>query len=319
MSRLALGVDIGGTKIMVGLVDETGRVIGEIATAPTPAREGPSAILARVAALVEATRSERSDVAGVGIGSAGVFDVRGTVTSSTDILPGWAGTPVSNHLAALTGLRAVTVNDVHAAAIGEGAAGAAILAANAIVVTVGTGVGGALILDSRTPAGRSGVAGSVGHIALSREPILRCSCGQLGHSEPYASGPGMERDHLERFAQNLPLREIAARASKGEARATATLRRGAEALGEALASAANIIDPDLIVVGGGVSSIGDLYLDFVRSSFSARAMAGPSTTPIVAALLGPPATLVGAGLLALETFGSPRDGQDGVKQTHRCE
>lgn len=304
MSRLALGIDIGGTKIIVGLVSETGQVIDEIATAPTPARDGPAAILAQVAAMARIALSGQSDVSGIGVGSAGVFDSQGVVTSSTDILYGWAGTPVSSQLAELCGYRVVTVNDVHAAAIGEGTVGAAVLATNAIIVTVGTGVGGALILNSRTYSGLSGVAGSVGHVSLSREPQLRCSCGQLGHAEPYASGPGMERDHLKRFAEDLSLREIAARAAKGDTHAIETLHRGATALGEVLASTANIVDPDLIVIGGGVSSIGKYYLDIVRVAYRARVMAGPSSTPIVAAQLGPPATLIGAGLLALATFSS---------------
>ncbi|GAB3126527.1 ROK family protein [Glaciibacter psychrotolerans] len=297
MTGLNLGIDIGGTKIAAATIDEWGEVVGAVLRAATPAEAGPDSILATVVEMVQALQRRGEPVSSIGIGSAGTIGSDGTVTHATDILPAWTGTRISDCIAASTGLPVTTLNDVHAAGYGEARAGAACGVQSALVVAVGTGVSGALISCGTLVLGRTGSAGSIGHIPLGRGDRL-CSCGAAGHVEAYASGPAMERAHRNGGGHSVGLREIAAAARSGDAHAITTIRDGANALGHALATGSALIDPDIIILCGGVVDIGDLYLDSVRASFRAYAMMGLAETAIVPARLGTTATMVGAALYA---------------------
>jgi glucokinase len=302
MTAVAIGVDIGGTKIAVGAVDDNGTLIGDVLTTRTPAADGPDAILGEVLRLVQTVVLEHPDAGAVGVGSAGVFDRDGVVVGATDILPGWVGTRVSEWIASATSLPAVTINDVHAVAIAEHTVGAAAGAVGVLVVAVGTGIGGALIQNRALVPGRVGIAGSIGHSTTSISRQRRCSCGQLDHVEPHASGPGIELTYAETGSRSGTLRDIAALAAAGDAGAIDAIRSGGTTLGAAIASAVNLLDPDLVVVGGGVADIGGIYFDALRAEFSARALGAAAETPIVPAHLGSRAAVVGAGLLALRSI-----------------
>ena len=290
------GVDIGGTKIAVALDD------GDVVLrAPTPA--GADRILGQVLGLIrDAARGRELD--GVGVGSAGTFDESGTVVASTDLIRGWAGTKVAERLAVELGVPVVAINDVHATALGEARAGAGRDVARILVASIGTGLGGAFVLDGTVDLGGHGSAGSLGHVAI---PGLDrpCSCGLVGHAEPHASGPGIERTYAEAGGDAVGLPEIGARARAGEDAALEAIRSGGQALGKALAAAAALMDPDLIVVGGGPAQLGELLLEPVRLAYASGSPAPLGTIPIVAAELGPRAAIVGAHAAVRERLAAP--------------
>jgi len=293
---VAIGVDIGGTKILAAMVDGDGAIVASVRGA-TP-QAGGRAILAATLHLVDELRAEHPTrpVMACGVGTAGVV-VRNQIVSANTLLPGWAGQPLAEELESALHRPAVVTNDVHAAAFAEVERGAASGASAALFVAVGTGVGGAFSLDGRIRDGRIGVAGSIGHTAAPGRGDRACPCGARGHVEAYAGGRGIERSYAERLGRLETLHEIAARARDGERPAAEVIVEAAEVLGRAIGGAVNLLDPDLVVLGGGVPEIGPLYLDALRRAVRAEAML-PDQAPLVRAEMGANATVIGAALMA---------------------
>jgi glucokinase len=300
MSHSAIGVDIGGTKTAVAVVDQGG-VPHHLTVFPTPALEGPDRIVAAIVAAVRDLDAEVGRNSPVGVGSAGVFDTDGAVRSATDTIRGWTGYPLAANLSTEIGRPVVAINDVHAAAVGEGAASPRLID-GFLMVTVGTGVGGALFGPGGLRTGMTGTAGSIGHLAARGRTSRICTCGQPGHVEAYASGPAMEQTFTELTGERAALRDIAVRAAAGDPDAKATLDDGSQTLGVALADALNLLDYGTVVVGGGVASIGTLYLDAVTAALREAALPGPSMANVIPARLGPHATVIGAAIHAISTF-----------------
>ncbi len=299
-SPLVVAVDIGGTKIAAGLVDAEGRLYEQRRTA-TPAADGGEAIMAAVLGCARPLRDLGGDrVVACGIATAGVVDPAGRVAGATDLLTGWAGTDVRGIAERGLGLPAQVVNDCHAAGTAEARVGAARGAGTGLVVAVGTGIGGALVADGVTVTGRSGTAGAFGHVPA---PMVaagrRCSCGAFDHVEAHASGPAIERSYREATGRALGLREIASLARSGQPQARQVISAAAGLLGRVLGGAANLLDPDVIVLAGGVSRLGSLLLSPLRRAFRAEALTSVRGVPIREAVLGEKAGLVGAGLTAL--------------------
>lgn len=301
---MIVGVDIGGTKIAVaGFVAEPegGRSRATpVRTSATPARDGGEAI---VRAVIDAVRAieDGERVTAVGVGTAGVIGPDGSVASATDAIRGWAGFPLRSALERALGVPVAVVNDVHAAAVAEAAQGAGRGASGLLMVTVGTGVGGAVVLPDGLRVGATGTAGSVGHTELALPPELagrRCGCGALGHVEAVASGPGLEQTYLERTGTALPLREVDTLARGGDRTAAEVIAQGAQFLGRALAAANAMLDVEVIAVGGGVAGIGERYLAEVAAAYRTVAMPGPALARLLPAELGVDATATGAALLA---------------------
>jgi glucokinase len=296
---LVVAVDIGGTKIAVGLVDAEGRLYEQRRTA-TPAAEGGEAIMAAVLGCARPLLDLGGDrVVACGIATAGVVDQAGRIAGATDLLKGWAGTDVRGIAERALGLPATVVNDCHAAGTAEARIGAARGARTGLVVAVGTGIGGALVADGATVTGRSGTAGAIGHVPATVVAGRGCSCGAFDHVEAHASGPAIERSYREVTGRVLGLREIASLARSGQPQARHVITAAASLLGRVLGGAANLLDPDVIVLAGGVSRLGSLLLSPVRRGFRAEALTGVRGVPIREAVLGERAGLVGAGLSAL--------------------
>ncbi|MEU4574774.1 ROK family protein [Nonomuraea sp. NPDC023979] len=304
---LAVAVDIGGTKIAAGLVDAAGRLTGERRT-PTPAADGGEAIMAAVLDCVRPLLALGGDrVVACGIATAGVVDAGGRISSATDLLTGWAGTDVRSIAGHALGLPVAVVNDCHAAGTAEARLGAARGARTALVVAVGTGIGGALVTGGTTYPGPTGTAGALGHLPAPASALVagrKCSCGATDHIEAHASGPAIERTYHELTGRELTgdrldLAAIAALARSGDPRATQVITTAATLLGRTLAGAANLLDPDVIVIAGGVSRLGPLLLDPLRLAYRADALPGPRRAPIHPAALTDQAGLIGAGLTAL--------------------
>ncbi|GLW70832.1 transcriptional regulator [Kitasatospora phosalacinea] len=294
---LVAGVDVGGTKTSAALVGPDGAV-GPVVTVPTPVSGGPAAVLAAVAGAVRALGGEP---AAVGVGSAGVIDpVRGAVVSATEAMPGWAGTELRSGLEQLLGVPVAVDNDVHAHALGEAWTGAARGARCVLLVAVGTGVGGSLLIEGRVHHGARRVAGHLGHLAVPEATGLPCTCGGTGHVEAVAAGPALHAAY--RRAGGSPdvadLRAVAALAADGDALASAVLATGARALGRAVGGLANVLDPDLVLIGGGVSHCGPPWWEPLRAAFAAELLPPLAELPLTPCALGTTAALVGAAGLA---------------------
>lgn len=308
--RYALGIDLGGTKTAAGVVDEDGQVLASDQI-PTSARDGAAVILDATAKLVLslAGRAEADGIVleGIGIGSAGVIDAKtGTVVSATDAIRSWAGTPITAELAARTGLECDAVNDVHAHALGEYWVGAARGVRSALLVAVGTGVGGSYVVDGSPLQGARSVAGHVGHIASPyayNGTIGRpCTCGGAGHVEAVASGPAILETYLRQNSDQPPARdtrEVCARAAAGDPTAHRAVTIGAAAVGQAIGGLANVLDPDVVVVSGGMASAGPLWWNTMSHAAAVELLRPLSGIPVVPAALGTNAAIVGAARLPL--------------------
>ncbi|PUA80980.1 ROK family protein [Nocardioides currus] len=297
-------LDIGGTKTAAGLVDRGGAVLAR-SRQPTPAAAGAEAVLATAGALLESLSQSRPDLrlAALGVGSAGVIDPdTGIVLGATDALPGWAGTDLRGALAASTGVPVAVRNDVHAHALGEAAHGAGAGHPSMLFVAVGTGIGGALVVRQMPGGlltGAHAAAGHVGHVPSTHAAGLACTCGGTGHLEALASGPGLVAELERRTGQEVTdLRDVAARAAAGDTAAREVVELGGRAVGAVVGGLVNVLDPSIVVVGGGVANLGARWWDALREAASAEVMPAVRGTPLVASSLGDEAALLGAASLA---------------------
>lgn len=323
---LALGIDIGGTKTAVGAVDGHGRVLAR-REAPTPAAEGPAAVLANairlsreVIAVVarpgDGSGARPDTVVAVGVGAAGVIDPGArVVVSATDTLPGWGGTEIGETLERALGLPVVVENDVHAHAMGEAVFGAGRGHGHVLVVAAGTGIGGALVVDGRVLRGSGHVAGHYGHLPAEEAAGLPCTCGRIGHVEMIAAGPAIHAayqrvggsagtdgthdgdDGVDTRA--IDTRAVFALADAGDARAARIIETAARALGRTIGGLVNALDPDVIVVGGGLAQTGERWWGPLRTGIDEETVPAASGRPALPAELGGDAAIIGAALVAL--------------------
>lgn len=297
MSERVLAVDIGGTKILAGLVAADGTIAASAQVA-TPAREGAAAIIAAVVGLCQQLQREHGPVGRCGVGTAGVVGEHGEITSATDHLSGWAGTRLGDRLTEALGMPVTVLNDVQAVGLCEALLGAAKGHRSALMLALGTGVGGAIARNGMVERGASGIAGSVGHHLSPVRRGRRCACGATDHLEAYASGTAMEEEYRARTGRVAPLRDIAALARSGDAEAQAVIAEAAEVLGACIGSANNVVDADIVVVGGGVLALGDLLLVPAREAARREALGLAKAVEIVPAMYGTTACLIGAALAA---------------------
>ncbi len=290
---LYLAIDIGGTKIAAGLVTPEGRVLRS-ARVPTPLTGGNS-ILDAALGLARETLAGQA-VAAIGIGTGGQIDAaRGVVVSATDLLPGWAGTDVAGAFREAFGLPCFVDNDVNALAVGEVRLGAGRGKASVLFLALGTGVGGAWVRDGKVHHGATWTGGEFGHLYLTASADMPRQT-----LEDWASGPGLARTYLELTGQVATGEEVARLAAQDpQGGAAQAITRTGEALGFGLASLANALDPELIVVGGGLASLGERLLGPARQVLMRCGLPGPARCPVVVAGLGAEASLVGAACLAM--------------------
>lgn len=313
MSEAVLAVDIGGTKTAVALVDRAGTILDTV-LAPTPALEGPDAVIDTVRNLA-ATLLERSDgsvrVQGIGVAAAGVVNVReGSIVSSTDTMADWAGTSVVTRIRSALGDRcepgySVHVqNDADAHATGEYSYGAAVGASSALVVAVGTGVGAGIIIDGRVLRGARHVAGEIAHVPTPGAEHLRCPCGRVGHLEAIGSGVGLHRHYLSLGGDPAAAdaRSVIDRARSGDELARRAIHDSATAVGRAIAATVTLLDPERVIVTGGVADIGDDWWHPMVDSFHAEVIDALQDVPVLPGLLGGRAPLLGAAGSAWEAL-----------------
>lgn len=320
---VTIGIDVGGTKILGLVVDAAGAVLAE-AKAPTPrllalastGEPGGDAVIDSIAGLVEQLLEQVGPavVSSVGVGVPGLVDDTGMLRFAPN-LPGGEGLDVRGQLSErLTGLRVVVDNDATCAVIGEWIYGAAAGASDAVVVTLGTGIGGGLVVNGKVARGALGYAGEIGHMVVDPSGPV-CPCGKRGCWERFASGSGLgrlarEAAHAGRLdevlgraggdPETVRAEDVTTAAAAGDAAAQAVLEELGWWLALGLANLANILDPSVFVLGGGLVDALDLVLEPVRSSFDdlVEGRFGRPEVMIRLAQLGERAGAVGAGVLA---------------------
>jgi len=311
-SALAIGIDIGGTKIAAGVVDEDGAVLARHDT-DTPATD-PAAVLTAIGDIVERLRRDH-DVQAVGIGAAGFVDESGSRVLFAPHLA-WRDEPLRDAVARHTGLPVVVENDANASGWAEWRFGAVQGEPDVVLVTLGTGIGGAIVIDGEPYRGRFGIAGEFGHMQVVPDG-LPCDCGNQGCWEQYASGRVLTRRGRAAAEAGTPLGRrlldaaggsmdeirglhVTAAARDGDDKAREWLADVGDWLGIGVANLAAALDPGVVVVGGGLCDAGDLLLEPARAAFS-RSLTGRGHRPearIVAAGLGADAGLIGAADMA---------------------
>ncbi len=310
---LTIGVDVGGTKVAAGVVDEAGTILARTRR-PTPSAS-PSDVEDVIAACVDELRDGR-EIEAVGIGAAGFIDADRARVLTAPNLPGWRDEPLRDAVQSRIGLPVVVENDANAAAWAEHRFGAGRGEPDLVVVTVGTGIGGGIVLNGELYRGRFGIGAEFGHLQVVRGG-RRCGCGQRGCWEQYCSGRALLREARE-FAdvrggygqrllelgngrpEGLEAQEVTTAALEGDPAALDCFEVVGGWLGQGLADLAAVLDPGAFVVGGGVGEVGDLLLAPARRVFAER-LTGTGERPLAevrAALLGNDAGLVGAADLA---------------------
>src|ERR1700733_454920 len=302
-----IGIDIGGTKIAGAVVNDAGQISNR-EEVPTPVKEGGPRILQDAIGLAQSIASASGkEIQAIGIGGGGQIDtIQGLIYSATDVLPGWKGLRITEAFTKALQLPAKVDNDVNVLALGESRFGAARAFATGTVVflALGTGVGGALLCKGEVHHGAHWSGGEFGHILLTMEPDARCDTGGArGTLEAYCSGPGLVQTWRElngnSDAEMTGFDVVNDAKSKPGGAGHAAIVRTGEYLGYGLVSLANALDPDLIVIGGGLAQLGDSLLDPARRILKEHGLPGPSTTLVVTADLGADAAIIGAASLVI--------------------
>ncbi len=318
MATYNIGVDLGGTNLRAALVDTSGGEVIAAHKTATPSREGPHAVIDRIAGLVSRVLTEsgvpRGSVGGVGVGAPGLLDMQRGVALLLPNIPGdWPSIPLQETLEQRLGLSVRLINDVRAITLAEWTFGAGRGVDTLACYAVGTGIGGGVIVGGKLHLGLSGSAGELGHQVVEVNG-LPCNCGGRGCVEMYASGPAIAARGAQVVIQRRPTRiaELAAgdlnrvtastvlqAACEGDEVARAILEQDGTYLGVAVSNTIHTLSPRKVVFGGGVMAAGELLLAPIRRTVRERVHLVPLTqVEIVAAQLGDDAGLIGASLWA---------------------
>ena len=312
MGTYCFGIDVGGTTVKCGLFRTDGTLV-EKWEIPTRKENNGDQILPDVAAAVNAKMEEKGiskeEVEGVGIGVPGPVNSKGEVSRAVNLF--WGYKNVVGEMEELTGLHAEAGNDANVAALGEAWKGAAAGSSDVIMVTLGTGVGGGIIVDGKIVTGHHGAGGEIGHANVDHHETESCNCGNRGCLEQYASATGITRLANMRLAKDekpSTLRNVAEMSAKevfdavkaGDEVAIEIATEFGKYLGHALANLAAACDPAVIVIGGGVSKAGEVLLDYIKGPFKEMAFFADKDTEFALAELANDAGICGAAKLVLK-------------------
>lgn len=316
---LVAGVDIGATSIDLGIADFSGKLLVRCAE-PASVKDGPIKILGRACSLLEKMLKENNlsseKMNGIGIGVPGPVDFSVGTLVSPPIMPGWDCYPIIQTVQQwFPSANVVVDNDVNVMALGEINQGIGKGVENLIFVKIGTGIGAGIICEGKIYRGSSGCAGDIGHIGVNKSGPL-CHCGNKGCLETVAAGPAIaERSltaaqagksqillkHYEKNGKVLQAEDVGDAAREGDALAIEVIRESGQFVGDVLASLVNFYNPEMIVIGGGISNLGNLLLSSIRQTVFHRSL--PLATrdlQIVFSKIGPDAGVIGAINLAMD-------------------
>lgn len=313
MKTFAFGVDIGGTTIKMGLFTTLGGIL-DAWEIPTQTESKGSHILPDIAEAIEKRLAEHDisklDVEGIGVGVPGPVGTDGTVFKCVNL--GWGVFNVERRLSSITGLKVKAGNDANVAALGEMWQGGGKGYENIVMVTLGTGVGGGVIIGGKILAGANGAAGEIGHFPMFDDETEDCACGKKGCLEQYTSANGIVRitkrylaahpqvESSLKLIERYTAKEIFDEAKKGDAVALLMVDEVGKLLGKGLASIACVLNPDVFVIGGGMAKAGEILLESVRKHFRTYAFHASRETQFRIAELSNDAGIYGGVRMVLE-------------------
>ena len=311
MRNYAFGVDVGGTTVKLGLFDREGNVLDKWEI-PTVTDNNGESILPDVAKSILEKMKEKgihkNDLEGIGIGVPGAVNAEGTLTGRSANI-GWEPFNIPKALNAYINVPVKAANDANVAAFGELWRGSGKGCDNMVAVTLGTGVGGGIVVNGMLLDGFNGAGGEIGHIHLDDDETEKCGCGNKGCMEQYASATGVVRLAKRRLAEDdkpstlregkLSAKTVFDAVKAGDEVAIEIAKRFGAYLGKGLAAVANVVNPEVFVIGGGVSKAGEILLSFVEPEFQKYAFPTCRGTKFVLASLGNDAGIYGAAGLIL--------------------
>ena len=312
--KFGFGVDLGGTTVKIAYFNENGDLLDKWEI-PTIIANAGKQILPDIAASIDnylqAKYVEKSNVIGVGIGVPGPVDGKGVVNKCVNL--GWGVFNIQEELASLTGLPVRAGNDANVAALGEAWKGGGNGCRNMIMATLGTGVGGGIIVDGKPISGVHGAGGEIGHMVMNQHETEVCGCGKRGCAEQYSSATGVVRvakRHMGvsnkpstlRGIENLTCKDVFDAGKAGDELALEILEQVFEYLGRFLANVCVVVDPEMVVLGGGVSRAGQILLDGAKKYYDKYAFHA-CKVEFALASLGNDAGAYGAFKLVLDEFG----------------
>lgn len=311
MAGYVFGVDVGGTTVKLGLFDTQGNVFDKWEI-PTRTENGGQDILPDIAEAIKAKMAQKSvgkdDVAGVGVGVPGPVDGVGIVHRAVNL--GWGELNLKKELTALLdGMRVECGNDANVAALGEMWKGGGQGHKNLVAVTLGTGVGGGIIINGEIVTGATGAGGEIGHIHVEDNETEPCGCGNYGCLEEYASATGItrlanrallesEKDSILR-KQEVSAKTVFDAVKEKDELAMEIARKFGEYLGKGLGIIADVVNPEIFVIGGGVSKAGEILFDYIRPAFDRTVFHGCKDAVFALATLGNDAGIYGAARMVL--------------------
>lgn len=311
MSKYCFGVDVGGTTVKLGLFNTDGDLL-EKWEIPTVTADGGKAILPDIARsiqkMMDGREMEREEVVGVGIGAPGPIDSEGTVYGAVNL--GWGTFSIKKELQRLLNMPVEAGNDANVAALGEMWQGGARGYTDVVMVTLGTGVGGGIIVEGKILPGATGAGGEIGHMHVNDEETVACNCGNHGCLEQYVSATGVvrlaklklaesDRDSMLRGIE-VTAKDVWDAAKKGDPLAMEVAEDFGWYLGKALANVACVVNPEVFVIGGGVSKAGNVLIDYIQKNYQKYAFAGCRGALFTLARLGNDAGIYGAAKMVLK-------------------
>jgi len=307
-----IGVDVGGTNVKIALVSDKGKIIYSNSI-PTRAEMGYehtiNSMKDAIRDLLKETKMKPTDIEGVGFGFPGQIDCKKGVVRLAPNIPGWVNIPIASIIEKEFGIPTRVDNDVRTATLGELNYGAGVGCENLVCITVGTGIGSGLVVNGKLVRGANNAAGEIGHIKLNMQGGPLCGCGDRGCLEAYASGPSIVAlaEEYIRGGKSTKYRElanpditpyiVAVAAKEGDPVARQIFRIMGEYIGMGLVSVVNLLNPEKIIIGGGVAESGDILFDPIKETIAKRAMTIQREVEIVPAQLGNTAGVIGASLL----------------------
>lgn len=314
MKEYGFGADLGGTTCKMGLFKTDGTLV-EKWEIPTDTSNQGENILKDIAAAVHSKMVERSltkeMVEGVGIGVPGPVSKDGVVNRAVNL--GWGVTPVAQQLEELSGLKVRVANDANVAALGENWMGSGKGFDSIVMVTLGTGIGGGIVIDGQILTGATGAAGEIGHMTVNEQELEACGCGRFGCLEQYASATGIARVARKALAgsgepsrlkevepEKLTAKDVFDAAKEGDRVANEVVEDVCRMLASALAKICVVVNPEAILIGGGVSKAGQILLDAIEEPFRGMAFHACQDTKILLASLGNDAGIYGGVRLILD-------------------
>ena len=303
--KYGFGIDLGGTTVKIAYFDETGEMLQKWEI-PTVTTDGGKHILPHIAAsirdFIRAYQINETMILGMGIGVPGPVDGKGVVNKCVNL--GWGVFNIAEELSALTGFPVKAGNDANVAALGEYWKGGGRGYDNMVFATLGTGVGGGIVIDGKLLHGAHGSGAEIGHMVLNKNETAVCGCGKRGCVEQYCSATGIVRLASLHGMENVTCKDIFDAGKAGDKVALEVLDEYYDYMGQFLGSLCSAVDPEVVVLGGGVSKAGQVLLDGIEPAFHKYVFHAASQVNFKLASLGNDAGAYGAFKLAVDAFGA---------------